>query len=202
MTKLSVDCIKEIITVTEALGTRIQSEEGDSDDWDDDKEERIGRLVEAKTELYELANRMVDTADIVASGGLADIYSYEDDKQHLIDLASEGMRLAAGSAGIVRWALHPEEYTLPDKEDGVHSTPPGAYGRNSVQGHRSTPRMPPDRDRVGLKGNSTLATLSRRMGSMGEAQDWGEEAEELMPVEDETVRHNVSVLPRRSQVED
>ena len=203
MTKLSVDCIKEIITVTETLGSRIQAQH-DGDDWDADQEERIDRLVGAKTELYDLANRMVDTADIVASGGLADAYSYEDDKQNLIDLASEGMRLAAGSAGIIRWALHPDEFTLPDKEDGVYSTPPGAYGRNSVQGHRTTPRMPPERDRVSAVRDRerereredhtmTVAGLSRRVDSLGGAQGWQDESEELMQNEDETVRHTVCV---------
>jgi hypothetical protein len=189
MTKLSVDCIKEIITVTETLGSKIQSQ----DDWDAEQEERIDRLIEAKTELYELANRMVDTADIVASGGLSDAYSYEEDKQSLIDLASEGMRLAAGSAGVVRWALHPDEFTLPDKEDGVYSTPPGAYGRNSVQGHRGTPRMPPERDRVmGMRGDHTMSSLNRRVDSLGGSRDWQDDAEELIPNEEETMRQPVS----------
>lgn len=156
MTKLSVDCIREMLTVIESLGRR---------SMDDD--EGVDKLLEARDELYDLASRLVDCAEAVAEGGLAEpeeATSYDEDKESLIRISSEGMRLAAGCAGVVRWVVDPEEWEMPEK-GGLYATPP-----NSV-----TPRAIPlvkREGKVGVRGQHTMSSLGRRVDGLVLAQGW------------------------------
>ncbi|KAK8866035.1 hypothetical protein IAR55_001186 [Kwoniella newhampshirensis] len=181
MTREAIDSVRELLTIVEAVGrTPIVRHKHSRE---------VESLRAAKDQLYDVASKLVESAEVVAHAPFSETGEdrYDMEKARLLQTATATLRAGTECVRLVRQCL-------PDDNDMVDATP-----RQSDRQYTPGPRD----KAVGARGVHTLSGLHRKATSLSNLQkrylrdgsltqppieaDEEEEDEEVV-VEDVTVR--------------
>lgn len=159
MTRETVDCVRELLTVVEAVGR----DNGVRRTWPREVEHM--RL--SKDMLYDVTNRLVEGVELIAHAPFTETTEedYDAVKSQILSTATATLR--AGTE-CVRWV----RLCVPEGSDSFAATTPTPRYSESLA-RQSTPRPPP-RDAtlvlrekvVGQRGSHTLSGLHRKASSL------------------------------------
>ena len=163
MTKETIDAVRQVLTIVEAVGRHPSLRQNHS--------REIDQLRTAKNNLYDVASRLVEGAEMVANESDT-METYDQVKARLLQTATGTLRAGTECVRLVRQCVI---------DDDLNVTPRPA-------GPSSTSRPIPDsslvlRDKVvGERGMHTLSALHRKASSLSQLQQRyldDTEAEEL-----------------------
>ncbi|WWD09507.1 hypothetical protein V865_007631 [Kwoniella europaea PYCC6329] len=162
MTRETIDSVRELLTIVEAVGRNIGVRHK--------RPREIEALRIAKDQLYEVASKLVESAEIVANAPFSEFGedSYDSEKARLLQSATGTLRSGKECVRLVKLCL-PE-----DENVHLHATP----RQSDVHGRQSTPRPSHTHEAplvmrekpVGARGVHTLSGLHRKATSLSTLQ--------------------------------
>ncbi|WVQ97370.1 hypothetical protein IAU59_004482 [Kwoniella sp. CBS 9459] len=162
MTRETIDSVRELLTIVEAVGRNVGVRHK--------RPREIENLRIAKDQLYDVASKLVESAEVVANAPFSEFgeESYDAEKARLLQAATGTLRAGTECVRLVKLCL-PED-------DNVHLNATPRQGDNS--GRQSTPRPAHAHEAplvlrekpVGARGVHTLSGLHRKATSLSTLQ--------------------------------
>ncbi|WRT64250.1 uncharacterized protein IL334_001181 [Kwoniella shivajii] len=162
MTRETIDSVRELLTIVEAVGRNIGVRHR--------RPREIENLRIAKDQLYEVASKLVESAEVVANAPFSEFgeESYDAEKARLLQAATGTLRAGTECVRLVKQCL-PEDDNI-----HLHATP----RQSDIAGRQSTPRPAPAHEAplvmrekpVGARGVHTLSGLHRKATSLSTLQ--------------------------------
>ncbi|WVW82416.1 hypothetical protein I302_104426 [Kwoniella bestiolae CBS 10118] len=162
MTRETIDSVRELLTIVEAVGRNVGVRHK--------RPREIEALRIAKDQLYEVASKLVESAEIVANAPFSEFGedSYDTEKARLLQSATGTLRSGKECVRLVKLCL-PE-----DENVHLHATP----RQGDIHGRQSTPRPSHTHEAplvmrekpVGARGVHTLSGLHRKATSLSTLQ--------------------------------
>ncbi|OCF31123.1 hypothetical protein I316_07255 [Kwoniella heveanensis BCC8398] len=162
MTRETIDSVRELLTIVEAVGRNVGVRHK--------RPREIESLRIAKDQLYDVASKVVESAEVVANAPFSEFgeESYDVEKARLLQAATGTLRAGTECVRLVKLCL-PED-------DNVHLNATPRQG--DVSGRQSTPRPAHAHEApltlrekpVGARGVHTLSGLHRKATSLSTLQ--------------------------------
>ncbi|WWC58456.1 uncharacterized protein I303_100997 [Kwoniella dejecticola CBS 10117] len=162
MTRETIDSVRELLTIVEAVGRNAGVRHK--------RPREIETLRLAKDQLYDVASKLVESAEIVANAPFSETGedSYDTEKARLLQAATSTLRAGTECVRLVKLCL-PEDDTVhlnatPRQSDNNsrQSTPRPSHGHETPLIMREKP--------VGQRGVHTLSGLHRKATSLSTLQ--------------------------------
>ncbi|EAL17455.1 hypothetical protein CNBM1480 [Cryptococcus deneoformans B-3501A] len=164
MTRETIDAVRTLLTAVETVGrnTCIRSK----------RPKEIESLRVAKDRLYDVAGRLVESAEIVANAPFEEVVEegYEKEKAGLLGAATGTLRAGTECVRLVRICV-PEDETIHFNDTPKQSAPTASGGRQQLTPRINFDNPVMERDRtVGVRGPHTLSSLHRKATSLDHLQ--------------------------------